>query len=49
VTVVDRSQRLMPREDQDVCEALRNLLEDEDIEIYVNPRIRRFSGKSGSR
>ena len=47
VTVIDRNQRLMQKEDEDVCEALRNLLEDEDIDIHLNARIRRVSGKSG--
>jgi len=37
----------MQREDEDVCEALRNLLEDEDIVIHLNARIRRVSGRSG--
>jgi pyruvate/2-oxoglutarate dehydrogenase complex dihydrolipoamide dehydrogenase (E3) component len=47
VTVIDRNQRLMSREDQDVCEALRNLLEDEGIDFHLNARIKRVSGKSG--
>jgi pyruvate/2-oxoglutarate dehydrogenase complex dihydrolipoamide dehydrogenase (E3) component len=47
VTVVDRNQRLMSKEDQDVCEALRNLLEDEGIDIFLNAGLKRVSGKSG--
>lgn len=47
VTVIDQNQRLMQREDQDVCEALRKLLEDEGIDIHLNARVKRFSGKSG--
>jgi len=47
VTVIDRNQRLMQREDEDVCQALRDLLEDEDIVIHLNARVRRVSGKSG--
>ena len=47
VTVIDRNERLMSREDKDVCEALGNLLADEDIEIVLNARIKRVSGKSG--
>jgi pyruvate/2-oxoglutarate dehydrogenase complex dihydrolipoamide dehydrogenase (E3) component len=47
VTVIDRNQRLMQKEDQDVCEALRNLLEDEGIDIYLNAGVKRVSGKSG--
>jgi pyruvate/2-oxoglutarate dehydrogenase complex dihydrolipoamide dehydrogenase (E3) component len=47
VSVIDRNQRLMSREDEDVCEALRSLLEDEGIDILLNARIKRLSGKSG--
>lgn len=47
VTVIDRNQRLMSREDEDVCEALRNLLEDERIDILLSARVKKLSGKSG--
>ncbi|MGB8768117.1 MAG: FAD-dependent oxidoreductase, partial [Candidatus Korobacteraceae bacterium] len=47
VSVIGRNQRLMDREDEDVCEALRSLLEDEGITILLNARIMRVSGKSG--
>src|ERR1700737_744049 len=47
VTVVDRNGRLMSKEDPDVCEALRNLLADEGIDILLNARIKQVSGKSG--
>jgi pyruvate/2-oxoglutarate dehydrogenase complex dihydrolipoamide dehydrogenase (E3) component len=47
VTMIDRHPRLMQKEDQDVCEALRNLLEEEDIDVHLNVRVKRVSGKSG--
>src|SRR5579864_6786026 len=47
VTVVDRNGRLMSKEDSDVCEALRNLLADEGIDILLNARIKQVPGKSG--
>ncbi|HEY1939659.1 MAG TPA: FAD-dependent oxidoreductase [Candidatus Angelobacter sp.] len=47
VSVLDRSQRLMSREDDDVCDGLRSLLEDEGIDILLNARIKRVSGQSG--
>jgi pyruvate/2-oxoglutarate dehydrogenase complex dihydrolipoamide dehydrogenase (E3) component len=47
VTVIGRRQRLMPQEDEDVSEALRSLLEDEGIEVLLNTRIKRVSGRSG--
>lgn len=47
VTVFDYNERLMSQEDKDVCEALGSLLADENIEIVLNARIKRVSGKSG--
>ncbi|HTS56176.1 MAG TPA: FAD-dependent oxidoreductase, partial [Terriglobales bacterium] len=47
VTVIDRGERLMSREDPDVCEALRSLLADEGIDIVLKAQIQRVSGKSG--
>jgi pyruvate/2-oxoglutarate dehydrogenase complex dihydrolipoamide dehydrogenase (E3) component len=47
VTLIDRNERLMAKEDEDVCEALRGLLVDEDIGVHLDARIKRVSGKSG--
>src|SRR5260370_7152498 len=47
VTVIDRNGRLMSKEDPDVCEALRSLLADEGIDIFLNARIKQVSGKCG--
>jgi pyruvate/2-oxoglutarate dehydrogenase complex dihydrolipoamide dehydrogenase (E3) component len=47
VTVLDRNSRLMHREDDDVCEALQQLLEDEGIALVLNAKVRRISGTSG--
>jgi pyruvate/2-oxoglutarate dehydrogenase complex dihydrolipoamide dehydrogenase (E3) component len=47
VTVIERNERLLHREDEDVTDALRSLLEDEGISIVLNARIKRVSGKSG--
>src|ERR1700719_4253616 len=47
VTVIDRNERLMSKEDPDVCEALGSLLADEGIDILLNARIKQASGKSG--
>jgi pyruvate/2-oxoglutarate dehydrogenase complex dihydrolipoamide dehydrogenase (E3) component len=47
VTIIDRRERLMSKEDPDVCEALRSLLADEGIEILLNARVKQVSGKSG--
>src|SRR5258708_4171012 len=47
VTVIDRNGRLMSKEDEDVCVALNGLLDDEGIDVHLNTRMKRVSGKSG--
>jgi pyruvate/2-oxoglutarate dehydrogenase complex dihydrolipoamide dehydrogenase (E3) component len=47
VSVLDRNKRLLYREDEDVCEALHSLLGDEGIDVLLNSRIKRVSGRSG--
>jgi pyruvate/2-oxoglutarate dehydrogenase complex dihydrolipoamide dehydrogenase (E3) component len=47
VTVIDRNDRLLHREDDDVTEALANLLRDESIDTVLNAHVRQISGKSG--
>jgi pyruvate/2-oxoglutarate dehydrogenase complex dihydrolipoamide dehydrogenase (E3) component len=47
VTVIERSARLLPREDEDVALALDALLADEGIEMVFNAQVERVSGKSG--
>jgi pyruvate/2-oxoglutarate dehydrogenase complex dihydrolipoamide dehydrogenase (E3) component len=47
VTVIDRNGQLMSKEDEDVCVALNGLLADEGIDVHLDTRIRRVSGKSG--
>jgi pyruvate/2-oxoglutarate dehydrogenase complex dihydrolipoamide dehydrogenase (E3) component len=47
VTLIDRNERLMSKEDPDVCEALHSLLAEEGIDILLNARIEKVSGKCG--
>ena len=47
VTVIDRNDRLLHREDDDVTEALASILKDEGVDTLLNARIKRVSGKSG--
>jgi pyruvate/2-oxoglutarate dehydrogenase complex dihydrolipoamide dehydrogenase (E3) component len=47
VSVIDRNDRLIHREDDDVTEAVQNLFEDEGIDIVLNATLKRISGKSG--
>jgi pyruvate/2-oxoglutarate dehydrogenase complex dihydrolipoamide dehydrogenase (E3) component len=47
VTILDRNDRLLHREDDDVAEALAGLFKDEGIDTFLNARVKRVSGKSG--
>ena len=47
VTIVERNEQLVHREDEDVTEGLRKLFEDEGIDLVLNARVARVSGKSG--
>lgn len=47
VSIIDRNNRLVHREDEDVSEGLRSLFEDEGIHLVLNARIKSVSGKSG--
>lgn len=47
VTVVDRNNRLLHREDEDITEGLRSLFEDEGISLALNSKVQRVSGTSG--
>ncbi len=47
VSLIDRNQRLMSKEDNDVCEAVRELLEDEGIDVLLGAQVKRMTGRSG--
>jgi len=47
VSIIEHHDRLVHHEDDDVTDALRSLFEDEGIELVMNTRIKRVSGKSG--
>src|SRR4029077_69259 len=48
VAVIERNDRLLHREDEDVTDELRRLFEHEGIDVLLNSKIKRVSGKSGS-
>jgi pyruvate/2-oxoglutarate dehydrogenase complex dihydrolipoamide dehydrogenase (E3) component len=48
VTMIDRHQRLMSKEDDDVSEGLASLLQDEGVDVLLSARVRKLSGKSGN-
>jgi pyruvate/2-oxoglutarate dehydrogenase complex dihydrolipoamide dehydrogenase (E3) component len=48
VSVVERGSRLAPREDEDVCRAIGEILEEDGIELHVGVDASRVSGEDGS-
>jgi pyruvate/2-oxoglutarate dehydrogenase complex dihydrolipoamide dehydrogenase (E3) component len=47
VTLIERNQILMPKEDEDICDALRTLLQEEGIDILLSAQVKNLTGKSG--
>jgi pyruvate/2-oxoglutarate dehydrogenase complex dihydrolipoamide dehydrogenase (E3) component len=47
VTLIDRNDRLLHREDDDVTEALHRLLEAEGVDVVLKTQIKQVSGTSG--
>ena len=47
VTIMERNDRLVHREDPDVCEALMQLFQDEGIVTVANTNLGRVEGRSG--
>ncbi len=49
VTVCERAERILPREDGDIAEAIGHLLQDEGIAVATSVDMGRVSGRSGDR
>jgi len=49
VSIIERNDRLIHREDDDVTQAMQNLFQDEGIDILLNATVKRISGQSGKR
>jgi pyruvate/2-oxoglutarate dehydrogenase complex dihydrolipoamide dehydrogenase (E3) component len=47
VSLIERSEKLVSREDDDVSEALLGAFRAEGIEIFLNAKLKRVTGKSG--
>src|SRR6476619_4833361 len=47
VSLIDRNDRLIHREDDDVTKALQQISQEEDIDLVLKARIKSVSGKSG--
>jgi pyruvate/2-oxoglutarate dehydrogenase complex dihydrolipoamide dehydrogenase (E3) component len=48
VTVIDRGERLLPREDEDVAAALRETLAGEGVRFVLGARVDAIEGRSGA-
>ena len=44
VTIIQQGSRLLEREDEDVSNAIQDLMRDEEIEVFVNSEIVMFRG-----
>lgn len=49
VTILERSDRLLSREDEDVAETMTNILEEEDITIYANAKTTKMKQIAGGK
>jgi pyruvate/2-oxoglutarate dehydrogenase complex dihydrolipoamide dehydrogenase (E3) component len=49
VTIIDRNQRLLHKEDEDVSQGLHDLFHEEGIEIVTGVTIKSVEGKSGQK
>lgn len=47
VTIIERNNRLLHREDEDISIAMHELLKDEGIDVITGVRVNRVEGKSG--
>lgn len=47
VTVIDQNKRLLPREDPDIADAVRQVLESESMEFILDADTNTIQGKSG--
>jgi pyruvate/2-oxoglutarate dehydrogenase complex dihydrolipoamide dehydrogenase (E3) component len=48
VSIIERNNRVLHREDQDISEGLRRLFENEGIRLLLGARVKSVSGKSGA-
>lgn len=46
VTIIERAARIIPREDEDISAALKDILEDENIKILTNAQVIKFGQNS---
>lgn len=49
VTILERSDRLMPKEDDDVCQELTDIFKSEGIDVRIEAKVSRYREASGNR
>jgi dihydrolipoamide dehydrogenase len=49
VTILERSDRLMPREDDDVCEALTDIFDAEGIDVRIHTSVVKYGQLDGNK
>jgi pyruvate/2-oxoglutarate dehydrogenase complex dihydrolipoamide dehydrogenase (E3) component len=49
VSIIERNNRVLHREDQDVSDGLRHLFQDEGVRLLLDARVKSVSGNSGTR
>ncbi|HEV3259303.1 MAG TPA: FAD-dependent oxidoreductase, partial [Gemmataceae bacterium] len=48
VTIIQRGPRLLEKEDPDVADALRELMTDESVEVWLQAEVQKVTGRSGT-
>jgi len=43
VTIIERSERLMPREDEDVADCIKNIIEEDGVKVFTNAIVQKFA------
>ena len=42
VTIIERSERMMPREDEDVADCIKSIIEEDGLKVLTNATVQRF-------
>jgi len=49
VTILEKSDRLMPKEDNDVCEVVTGFFKEDDIEVFTNATVVKFENQASGK
>lgn len=42
VTIIERSERMMPREDEDIADCIKGIVEEDGVKVLTNASVKRF-------